>query len=128
MIESFGIIPLRKEKGTWKVFLIQHKNGAHWGFPKGRAHGKESPLESATRELFEETGLKVKTLLKSTPFVEHYSGKEKKVTYFAALVEGDVLLQLDEIQAGEWYDLQEAEKRLTFHEAKDLLRQVYDLF
>lgn len=32
---SFGIIPLTKETRSWRVFIIRHANGNHYGFPKG---------------------------------------------------------------------------------------------
>ena len=48
---SFGVIPLMKDNAAWQVFLILHKSGNHWGFPKGHASGNETPQETATREL-----------------------------------------------------------------------------
>jgi len=127
--ESFGIIPLKRSSEGWAIFLIQQKNGGHWGFPKGKRAGEETPLESAQRELTEETGLKIEELLQEEPLVEEYfysrKGEKihKTVFYFIALVSGKPVLQVNEIFAGEWFSFNEAEKKLTFEESKKLLAQ-----
>lgn len=129
--ESFGIIPLKQEGKEWSFFLILHKNGNHWGFPKGKREVEETPLESAARELFEETGLKIERLLTDVPIFEKYifsrKGKqvEKSVTYFPALVSGEVLLQEQEVREGGWFPYEQALKRLTFQEARNLCKQLY---
>lgn len=131
-VESFGIIPLRKEGGQWQVLMVCHRKGGHWAFPKGRAEEGEFPQESAVRELREETGLEVVQLLRSEPFVERYvysHGKEavqKRVTYFAALVKGTLHLQTEEVAEARWYSLSAAEDILTFPEARHLHQQVVD--
>jgi len=40
-----------------KVLIIHHKRLGVWLPPGGELHAGETPLEAATRELFEETGL-----------------------------------------------------------------------
>lgn len=122
--ESFGIIPLKRIDEGWSVFLIQHRGARHWGFPKGKGEVGETPLESAARELTEETGLQVDKILQDEPFIEEYiytrHGKKihKKVLYFPAVVSGHIYLQENEIQDGKWVILSEAEKYLTFAESK----------
>lgn len=122
--ESFGIIPLKASTQGWSVFLIQHIGAKHWGFPKGKREEEETPIESATRELLEETGLKVDKVIEHDPFLEEYiytrHGKKiyKKVFYFPALVSGHPQLQKNEILDGQWVLLSEAEKYLTFEESK----------
>jgi 8-oxo-dGTP pyrophosphatase MutT (NUDIX family) len=129
---SFGIVPLQKKNGTWQVFLVQHLHG-HWGLPKGRTEAKESPLETAKRELFEETSLTVRTLLFEEPIVEHYQFKrlnvpiEKTVGYFLAEVEGEEKILLQELQNSRWVLLQEAADYVTFDQIKNVLRKAYSL-
>lgn len=60
--ESCGIIPLQKISGTWMVFIVQHKSG-YWGFPKGHIEPGETQQQTASRELFEETGLHIEKYL-----------------------------------------------------------------
>ncbi|MBS0603654.1 MAG: NUDIX domain-containing protein [Verrucomicrobia bacterium] len=128
-VESFGIVPFVNEKGTWKVLLILHREGNHWGFPKGKANPNETPLESATRELLEETGLKVASVLRKDPLTEQYQFRRKKqfivktVQYFPALVEGDLNLQEEEIREAKWVTISEALQQLTFREARHILQE-----
>ncbi len=66
--ESAGVIPIHK--GSEEILLVHHIAG-HWGFPKGHIEGKETPMQTALRELREETGL-TKVELKNKPLVKHY--------------------------------------------------------
>ena len=127
---SYGIIPFLKQGAEWKVFVILHKKGNHWGFPKGHAEGEETPKEAAKRELKEETGLEVDEFLLRAPLSEHYTfyRNRKKVlktaSYFPALVSGTVALQEVEIREGRWLGFDMAMKTLTFSEGRALLNQV----
>ncbi len=114
----------------WKVFLIQHKKGSYWSYPKGKPEDGEAPKESAVRELKEETNLSVEQFLELDPLVEQYSFMrdemmiDKTVTYFLAIVSGALLLQPDEILDGRWVPLGEAEKLITFEESKRICKKL----
>lgn len=55
---AIGIIPLDKELNTWLVGQYRYTLDAwHWEIPEGGGPLERSPLESAQRELQEETGL-----------------------------------------------------------------------
>lgn len=129
MITSFGIIPFRKLKGKWQVLLIQHLNGQHWGFPKGRVEKTETAQEAATRELKEETGLRVERFLSLEPFTESYYDQEKPkiVSYFPAFVTGILKCQPDEILQAKWFDLDEAMKQISFLELQNVFKQARKL-
>lgn len=128
--ESFGIVPLSQDQGTWKVFLILHKAGRHWGFPKGHGSPGETSLETAKRELREETGLELVSLLRETPFMENYQFKRrgklvsKRVSYFPAVVSGEIKLQPEEIREGKWFDLKTALQVLSFPEARAICQEI----
>ncbi|NDD59044.1 MAG: NUDIX domain-containing protein [Chlamydiae bacterium] len=130
---SFGIVPISKMNQEWQVLLIYHRNGNHWGFPKGHKEGRESDFQAACRELFEETGLHVLTCLCDQPYVErfHFSrfGKkiEKTVSYFPAMVSGRISIQLEEIREATWFNFDQAIERLTFEEARSICRHVRGL-
>jgi bis(5'-nucleosidyl)-tetraphosphatase len=128
--ESFGIIPLRKAGDHWEVFLIQHRHGRYWGFPKGHAEGNESPEVAAHRELKEETNLDILRFIELEPLMEQYHFTHdghrvnKRVFYFLAEVEGTIILQKKEISGGLWLPFKEAHERLTHPEGKSILQQV----
>ncbi len=128
--ESYGIIPLRKKAMQWQVFLVQLKSGSHWGFPKGHLENDESPQKAAQRELFEETSLKIDHFLCDTPLIEKYTCRKnnkeisKQVTYFIAVVSGDVFIQAGEVIDGRWVDLKKAKEVLTYAESKKVLEKL----
>lgn len=54
-ILSAGVIPVRWTGNRWLYLLLRAYQ--YWDFPKGKAEAGESPLETALREVKEETGL-----------------------------------------------------------------------
>ncbi len=129
---SYGVIPLRMHHGQWQIFLVQHQKG-HWACPKGHPEKNETPLEAATRELFEETQLTIKRLIIQDPIEEKYQFFKadvlvhKTCTYYIAEVMGSVKLQKEELKNGLWLALEEAKAKVTFIEAQALLDQVSTL-
>lgn len=130
---SCGIVPLKIENGITFVLLIAHKGGRHWGFPKGHKNPGESDIETAERELKEETGLSIERCLLEIPYVEMYKFYKfnkkihKKVTYFPCFVQGDLKLQAEEIIDACWVSIEEADKKLTFPEAKEICKKVREI-
>ncbi|TAG86640.1 MAG: NUDIX domain-containing protein [Oscillatoriales cyanobacterium] len=142
--EAFGIVPVFATETDTLFLLIQHQAG-HWAFPKGHADPGESALETAKRELEEETGIRDYEVLEERSFVESYafvqeavpssvkhyaSAKEgelieKSVTYFVAFVNSmEVVLQVEEVQNSTWICFDEAIKLITFDGNRGVLREV----
>jgi 8-oxo-dGTP pyrophosphatase MutT (NUDIX family) len=115
---------------TWRVLLIQHKHGRHWGFPKGHAELGESPQSAAARELKEETNLEIVRYIHQEPLVEQYrffhEGRaiSKRVFYFVAEVAGSLKIQSQELEDAIWVPIDQAFERLTHQEAKNILKHV----
>ena len=126
---SYGIIPFRKKNDQVEVLMIQHQAG-HWSFPKGHSDFQESPIETAQRELKEETGLSIrKILIPETSLVEHYvfqRGEEqvqKKVEYYLAEVEGELIMQDEEVRDSLWLSPSELSSQATFPESQRICQQ-----
>src|SRR3989304_10512636 len=118
---SFGIIPLRKTKDKWELFLVQHNSdGFFWGFPKGHLEAGEDQKTCAQRELFEETGLKVLSFFSNEPLYEKYFFFRKNLKinkenyYFLAKVTEDAHITTNELLQGKWFSLQEAENQIGY--------------
>ncbi|MGD2126338.1 MAG: bis(5'-nucleosyl)-tetraphosphatase [Desulfobacteraceae bacterium] len=85
MILSAGIVVVRKKRGDWKYLLLRaYKN---WDFPKGIVEPGEDPLETAKREVREETGIIDMRFRWGEGFREtepYYSGGKKIARYYLA--------------------------------------------
>ena len=133
---SCGVVLFRVIDGQREFLLVQHQAG-HWAFPKGHPEDDETPIETARREVREETGLGDLELLESPAFEEAYaftkkSGTvvEKTVTYYLGQLSdptaAEVAIQEEEVQAFAWGDADATMDRLTFAEGRRLFDEVLD--
>lgn len=124
--KSCGAIVYRRFHGNIEILLIKHINSGHWSFPKGHVEGDETELETARREIKEETGLDV--ILDQT-FRETvtYSPKrdtQKVVVYFLALARNyDYVPQEEEIAEIRWVDIIHATRLLTYENDKTIVNK-----
>ena len=106
-----------------KVLLIQQTKG-HWGFPKGHVEEGETEVETAAREVKEETNLDV-VIDSQKRFEDEYltdKGTIKQVVFFLAKkIGGDEEMQVEEIKTMQWFTFEEALKTLTYDNTKRLL-------
>ncbi|WP_322173516.1 bis(5'-nucleosyl)-tetraphosphatase [Acutalibacter caecimuris] len=125
MEKSCGAIVCREKEGLPQVLVIRHRNGGHWGFPKGHVEGNETEEETAKREIREETGMKARI---DTGFrkVITYSPKPqvmKDVVFFAASLNGGNLERQEaEVEEARWATLGEALELLTYETERAVLR------
>ena len=108
-----------------KVLVIQQVAG-HWGFPKGHVEEGETEVETAVREIKEETNLDVE-INEKLRYVESYSPEEnvkKYVVFFVAKkIGGEVKVQEEEVIDSEWLLPKDAMERLTYESSKNILRK-----
>ena len=124
---SCGIIAYHKHEEGLKFLILKHREG-HWAFAKGHVEGKESEMETAMRELKEETGMTIKPdpNLRLVTNYEPKPGVSKDVVYFCGEAKVmDLKLQAEEISEGQWLSFDEAHDLLTFSSDKELLEEVY---
>ncbi|HLX63090.1 MAG TPA: NUDIX domain-containing protein [Planctomycetota bacterium] len=55
-IHAAGAIMYRLDNGVPKYLILRSAHHGEWGPPKGRADGSEIDVETALREIYEETG------------------------------------------------------------------------
>ncbi len=133
--KSIGIIVFTFKKKQIKFLLIQHGAG-HWAFAKGHADKGETEIQTAKRELLEETGIENiklisdKILLKDKYFFSGKNGEliSKVVVYFIAEA-ADEKVKIDEyeIKDYKWCTKEEALKYLTHKETLTLINKAYKL-
>lgn len=106
-----------------QVLLIKSVKG-HWSFPKGHVEGDETELETAYREILEETNLKVIINQEKRVVISYspYPGTMKDVVYFyATYKDGIINRQVAEVDDIGWYDITEALDIITYEMEKNVL-------
>jgi 8-oxo-dGTP pyrophosphatase MutT (NUDIX family) len=132
-------------ENAWSVLLIKQytENSSYWGIPKGHPNVDETPLQSAVREVNEETGLTITEAdtIADLWYDEHYTfvGSlhndawsvhpdypnerlrpqhriEKTVKYTLAVVDGTPtpVPQEEEVEKAEWLSVSDAHARLRY--------------
>ncbi len=136
--KSAGAIVFRKEKNKIFYLLLHYPGASHraekdyWDFPKGHIEKGEKIEDTVKREVFEETGLKEIKILpgfkETIKYFFKFGGKNvlKFVTFFLAETkEKKVQISFEHI-GYEWLPFEKAIERLTFKNAKEILKRAND--
>ncbi|HGY08890.1 MAG TPA: NUDIX hydrolase [Oceanithermus profundus] len=103
-----------------EVLLIRDKNG-YWVFPKGHVEAGETPQETATREVREETGVRAEVDFEiGTTRYTNDRGVMREVRWYRMRGEGPIALEPGLTGAG-FFEPAEARARLAFPEDVRLL-------
>ncbi len=127
---SCGIITVRFEKKT-PLFLLLHYIGGHIDFPKGHTEKGESYEETAIRELIEETGISDVRILPGfrQNMSYYYKFRQQdffKTVYFFIGITAQKQVQISREHTGHyWLKYQDALKKVTFQNAKELLKKAH---
>lgn len=122
--KSCGAVVFRREKDGL-VFLIETMALGHISLPKGHVEAGETEEETARREIWEETGLRVRidTRFRRTIRYSPRPGVEKDVVFFTAEAEeGDITPQPEEVRRAEFLPMEEALGILTYASDREVLR------
>jgi len=128
-IVAAGGVVLERRNETAYVVLIHRPKYDDWSWPKGKAEPGESISQTALREVREETGLDCRIVCELEPVRYSYrTGKgainPKVVHYFLMEPIGGCLEAPGyEADAAEWFDADEAIRRLTYEHDRELLQQ-----
>lgn len=107
-------------------FLLLHYEAGHWGFPKGNREKGETKLETAIREIEEETGLKdieFTDFEKEIDYLYKKRGKTvyKTVTYYLAKSKTKDVTISWEHTGYAWLPYEKALDQITFSNTREVL-------
>lgn len=142
--KSAGAIIYRLENGKPCYLLLHYapsepgKRG-HWEFPKGHVEKKETEEETIRREVEEETGIqKIEIIPGFKQYIKYFfrqvyglKGEARKkapwvmklVVFFVAKTEKKEIILSDEHVGFVWLPFEDAVKKLTFKNAKEILKK-----
>ena len=135
MDKSCGVVLFN----SGKVLLLRHssissRGGGHWDFPKGHIDDGETEIQTALRELEEETGIAHAEVIdgfRDTITYTFSGGQEqigKEVVFFLATTkESKVTLSHEHIDYC-WLDFDSAFSCLTYDNARQVLRNAIEFY
>ena len=131
MEKSCGLVLFNSNK----VLLLKYYTngisgeGGHWDFPKGHVESNETEIETAVRELEEETGITdIKILdgfrhsINYTLFRKSVPISKEVIFFLASTVEKRVELSSEHIDYA-WLDFEKAIVKLTYDNARQILKK-----
>ncbi|MDR1401203.1 MAG: NUDIX domain-containing protein [Endomicrobium sp.] len=136
---SCGAIVYKMQNAEPVFLLVNSKRDRLWGFPKGHVEKGETELGTATREIFEETGIsRIKFIdgfrQEDVYVINNLLGDlegcrvKKHSVYFLALALEDALdFDKNEISKFGWFDLKQALDLLYFVNQRKFVNIAYDL-
>ncbi len=128
--KSCGAIVYRKFHGNTEILLIKHINSGHWSFPKGHMEAGENEIETALREIKEETNIDVIVDPTFRQIVTYSPKKDiqKEVVYFIAKAKScDLKPQEEEISEIRWVELGYALSLLTYENDRNVVNKAKNL-
>ena len=122
--KSCGAVIFRKENDEWNVLLIRHTRGRHISYPKGHMEAGESETETAEREVFEETGLRItveKHFRAENRYIIRGDINKLVVVFLAFTKQAKITPQPEEIAEARWVPVSEAMTTLTYERDRKIL-------
>ena len=129
---SAGFILMHQTPGGPVFLLLDY--GKHWDYAKGHLEEGETAWQAAVRELREETGIRQVDRVPGFEQQMHYGffspGKgrvQKTVTYFLGITRSEEVVVSAEHSGYAWLSFEEAMERLTYENAREVLRGAYEV-
>ena len=136
---SAGGVVVRRMRGRWWMAAVRPRRDDHrpevWALPKGLIDEGERGVETAVREVFEETGLRavVDRKLGDVRYVYTWNGERvfKVVSFFLLRSTGGRIGALPpgmeiEVAEARWVPLDDAPRVLSYGGEKDMARSALD--
>lgn len=123
--KSCGALVYRSQSGRMQLLILRHRMGGHWSFPKGHVEGAETEIETALREVKEETGLTIELFdgFREQVTYSPRPGIRKDVVYFLGFArDSRTTRQEEEISEIRWINLDQTYNYLTYDNDRRLIQ------
>lgn len=102
--KSCGVLPWRETDGQTEYLLVFEQFSQCWSLPKGHMEAGETEVQTAQRELFEETGLSAELDASRRAVIEYPIPPmgRKQVVFFPGRVTGTPKVRPGEIERFKW--------------------------
>ena len=124
--KSCGAIVFYLNGEKEQVLLIKHANSGHWSFPKGHVEAGETEVETAMREIKEETGVSADIDTRFREVVTYSPKKDvlKDVVYFFATTSDyHTQNQEEEVSDIRWTDMDRVLGSVSYKNDKELVKK-----
>lgn len=125
--KSCGFVVYKKVQDTCCYLIIRANNG-EYGFPKGHMENAESELETAVRELREETNLDVRVIpgfrwQLEYPFPNKPDVMKIAVFFIGECIGEDIICQEAEVAEAMFVSFKRAIELLSFEDTRQVLKE-----
>jgi len=135
--KSAGAVIFRRGRGKIYYLLLNYAaigkvEKTYWGFSKGHIEKGEKGIDAIIREIKEETGIKRLKFIKGFKETERYSFRYKRKNFFKTVFYLLAETKTKEIKISfehlgyEWLPYKEALEKLSFKNAKKILKKAND--
>jgi 8-oxo-dGTP diphosphatase len=123
-----GIVVRATDRGGIEIALVHRPAYDDWTFPKGKTVLGEDDIETALREVEEETGLacRIDRPLGTTRYRDR-KDRPKTVVYWLMTPLGGSFNPSAEVDEMRWLSIERATELLTYHHDRSLLETTAEL-
>ena len=124
-VKSCGVVAYKRIDNINYYLIIKQINN-DIGFPKGRMNIDENEIETAIRELKEETNIEVKLNNEFRTQIEYkISNALKTVVYFLGeVINEDIIIQEQEVKEAYFLPYNDALNVISYNDTKDVLIKI----
>jgi len=125
-----AVIYLNKDSEV--LYLLLHYEAGHWDFVKGNVEPNEAEKETVVRELREETGITEAKFIEGFKHrIEYYYRRQgdtvhKEVIFYLMETQTETVKISFEHIGFTWLNYKQAMEKLTFKNARELLKKAND--